>query len=93
VSIPRHTKDALDRYVQHGIPTGGFLYAVLTNNLKESFWRADAENLAAIFDIVSYIYNEIPGACQGSPEKVATWIRTHQEARTRASEAAAAGSE
>lgn len=31
--IPEHTKAALDRYVNDRIPPGGFLTAVLTNDL------------------------------------------------------------
>ena len=72
--IPEHTKGGIDRYVNYHIPTGDFLYAVLTNNLKESFARADDENIKNMFDIVKYCYNEIPSECWGSPEKVKNWL-------------------
>ena len=72
--IPQRIKDSLDRYIIHRIPTGGFLRAVLENNLKESFARADDENLKCMFEIVNYCYNEIPSICWGSPEKVKAWL-------------------
>lgn len=68
------TKETIDNYVKHGIPTGGFMEAVLCNDLKEAIGRADAENLRDIKEIVSYVYWEIPANCHGSPEKVREWI-------------------
>ena len=68
------TKDSLDRYVNGCIPTGDFLRAVLANDLREAFGRADAENIATMFQIVSYCWNEIPGNCWGSYEKVDAWL-------------------
>ncbi len=66
-------KKSLDRYVEHGIPPGGFLEAVLCNNLMEAMGRADIENHDTIFEICQYVYNEMPGNCHGSPEIVAAW--------------------
>lgn len=65
---------SLDRYAAHGTPTGGFLRAVLENDLRESFARADQFNRRNLFDIVRYCWNELPGDCWGSPERVAKWL-------------------
>ena len=73
-NIPDYTREAIDAYVQHRIPVGGFLTAVLTNNLFEAFARADDNNIAAMFDIVRYIYNETPAVCWGSTEAVTKWL-------------------
>ncbi len=73
--IPQRTLDALDRYVNEGTPTGDFLYAVLTNNLMDSFARADEGNRAALFEICQYVYNELPFSCHRSKEKVEAWIK------------------
>jgi len=73
--LPQDTKEAIDRYVDDKIPTGGFLYAVLTNNLFEAIDRADHINLPNLQDICSYIYNFTPTACWGSPEKVKEWLK------------------
>lgn len=72
--IPGTIKQSLDRYIQYHIPTGGFLEAVLSNDLKEAFGRADKENRIALFEIVKYCYNELPSDCWGSPEKVDAWL-------------------
>jgi hypothetical protein len=77
-TIPRRTQDAIDAYVAHGVPPGGFLYAVLTNDLFGATGRADQENRAALLDICRYVYNEIPSACWGSTEKMLAWIAKHE---------------
>lgn len=74
--------DALDRYVKEGIPTGDFLYAVLSNNLMESFGRADDQNRASLFEICSFVYNELPAGCHGSPEKVREWLESFKNKST-----------
>lgn len=76
--IPPHTLASIERYVMKGIPTGDFLYGVLTNDLGKTMWHGDAENLRALPDIWMYVYNRIPAACWGSKEKVAAW---HEERR------------
>ena len=68
------TKEGIDRYAQHHIPTGSFLQAVLSNDLCGAMGQADDENRRDIFEIVSYCYNEIPSDCWGSPEKVQRWL-------------------
>lgn len=75
------TKDTLDRYAQQGIPTGGFLRAVLANDLMEAMGRADPGNRATMFEICSYVYNEIPYNCHGSYKIVDEWIEKHREKR------------
>lgn len=66
--------EALNRYVEHHIETGGFLRAVLENDLMQAFGRADLENRRDMFEICSYVYNELPFNCHGSPEKVQAWL-------------------
>jgi hypothetical protein len=68
MNIPSYTKQSLDNYINHGIAPGGFLTAVLTNDLYSAVGRADSVNREALADIVSYIYNEVPRDCYGSEE-------------------------
>ena len=77
--MKKSTKGAIDRYVNDRIPTGNFLYAVLTNNLKDSFGLADEENMRDLFEIVQYCYWNIPSKCWGSPEKVKVWLNRDSE--------------
>jgi|DEB0MinimDraft_3_1074331.scaffolds.fasta_scaffold01413_7 hypothetical protein len=73
-SIPDNIRGALERYVFQRLQPGGFLTAVLANNLSESVGRADEESRQALFDIVKFIYNELPGNAWGSHSKVKEWI-------------------
>lgn len=73
--IPIKTKQALDRYVAEGCIPGGFLLAVLTNDLMGAVFRADEENLPALPHICRYVYNEIPSSCWGTKEKVYNYTK------------------
>jgi hypothetical protein len=77
-AIPEITRESIDAWVESSRPVGGFLEAVLCNNLRESFARADLHNRAAMFDIVSYLYNECPSACWGSPSRYREWANREQ---------------
>lgn len=74
--IPQRTIDSLTRYLEDGVPTGGFMEAVLSNNLMESFGRADDENREALFEITRYIYNNLPSVCHWSKERYEAWIES-----------------
>lgn len=71
--VPEHTRTGFAWWIVDGLQPGGFLTAVLENNLSQAFARADSINRAAMFQIVSFLYNEAPGPCWGSPEKVREW--------------------
>ena len=73
-------KESLDRYATQRIPPGGFLYAVLTNDLFEAIGRADDNNRFALHSICSYIYNHMPSSCWGSKEIVNEWLYAEKEA-------------
>ncbi len=73
-TLPEHMRDAMRRYIEQGIAPGGFLLAVLTNNLKEAVARADDINRESLVDYVRFLYNEAPSECQGSQQKVQQWI-------------------
>lgn len=79
--VPDHTLAGLDRYVNHGIPPGDFLYCVLTNDLVGAFARADDENYRNLGAIVRYVYNELPSGCWRTPEKIERWIEEKHQAR------------
>lgn len=74
-SIPDYTMEALSRYIYEHIPTGGFLEAVLSNNLSEACGRADENNQRVLPELVAFLYNKAPGNCWGSPARYAAWIK------------------
>ena len=65
---------AIRRYIDHGIPPGSFLTAVIENNLSEAVGRADNENLENLPAFLAYFYNEAPSPCWGSPAKRQAWV-------------------
>lgn len=73
--IPEHTQAALDRYVNSGIMPGGFLTAVLSNDLFGAVAMADSANRLALPEIVAFIYNDVPSAAWGSADKVYSWAQ------------------
>ena len=73
--IPAHTKAELDRYVNRKILPGGFLIAVLSNDLFGAVGRGDSENLAALPDIVRYVYNRMPADSWGSKDQIYRFLK------------------
>ena len=82
--ISPQIKEAIDDYVANRRRHGGFVTAVLENDLMMAFSRADSENRAHLFEIVKYCWNEIPAPCWGSPQAVKAWLagKNDDEART-----------
>jgi hypothetical protein len=70
--------EGVQRYIEHGIPPGGFLMALFSNDLKRTHLKADAENRRAIQKWVEFMLIEMPAQSQGSPEKVREWIRSFE---------------
>ena len=77
--VPGHTLDALRRYVEDRIPTGGFLRAVLSNDLKGAFAQADGTNRAALYEIVMCCTWDIPGIAWGSREAYLQWLKGEEQ--------------
>ena len=72
--IKSDTIEAIRRYVDDKIGPGGFVTAVLENNLKLAVSRADLGNLQALYAIVIFVCNEIPATSWGSEEAVTRWL-------------------
>jgi hypothetical protein len=76
--IPEHTKGSIDRYVEYGYEPGGFVTAVLCNDLFGAINRADNENIVSLRDICLYVYNDIPGNCWGDKTTMRDYIASKQ---------------
>ena len=72
----REAIEGLIRYVNDKIPTGDFLYAVLCNDLTQSFARADWMNTRHMSKIVTYVYTYVPMVAKGNKEKVDEWLKS-----------------
>lgn len=77
--IPEHMQDGLKLYLDEGLEPGGFLYAVLSNNLADAVGRADATNQLLLPNYIRFLYNYAPSACWGSPEKVMSWMAAREK--------------
>lgn len=77
--IPDLTRESLELYVSHGIMPGGFLRALLCNDLFEAYARADAFNIANMYAIVKYVFNKMPRGSWGSADNVRDWVRKFKE--------------
>lgn len=73
-AIPPMTLESLEAYRWQRRPTGGFLRAVLANDLLLATQMADCQNRAAFFDICEYVWMELPTASYGSYEAVEGWL-------------------
>jgi hypothetical protein len=71
--IPERTQAALRRYVEQRLTPGGFLIAVLTNDLMGAISQADSDNIRVLRDICTFVYNHIPSDAWGNGDKVYAW--------------------
>ena len=78
--IPESTRETIDNWVAKGWLPGGFVTAVLQNDLQGAVGRADHHNIAALHSIVAYVYNECPSTCWGSAEKMQAWAKRFEKA-------------
>jgi len=72
--LPEHIRAGFRVYIEEGQLPGGFIQAVLRNDLRESFARADDVNILRMFDIVKFMYNEAPARCWGSQAHIEAWV-------------------
>jgi len=79
--IPERVFNNLKYYISGEEAPGGFLYAVLCNDLFSAVGRADNEMLPLIPLLVHYIHWEAPAICHGSPEHVKAWMNRKTEDR------------
>jgi hypothetical protein len=72
--VPRHLRTGLLEYLSARRPTGDFLKAVLSNDLKDAALRADAFNEQRLVDIVRFLAHCAPATSWGSPAVVEAWL-------------------
>lgn len=69
--LPERLRPGLRGYLLDGHPVGGFLTALIENDLMTAAVKADPESLAALPALARFLYNDTPSSCWGS--------RTHRE--------------
>lgn len=73
IPVP-YMKLGIEQYIEQGLEPGGFLKALIQNDLREAVARADINNSAALADWVRALYSYAPSGCWGSPEAYEQWV-------------------
>lgn len=91
--VPDGIRESLARYVDHGTPLGGFLQAVIANDLVGAASRADRANAGALAAIATVVNSALPITCWGSRRVYNAWINFHLAHRSGNAERLAAAQE
>lgn len=76
--VPAHLRVGLIRYLEEGVPTGGFLEAVLSNDLREAIGRADLQSREGLLALVGWLHMEAPAVSHGSADRYRCWLAAHK---------------
>jgi hypothetical protein len=71
--IPEHLRGGLARHLVHGIRTGGFLEAVLENDLARAVAYGDDKALAGIKPLIVFLENYAPRGAWGPHGSQFNW--------------------
>ena len=71
--IPDYMRQSLAGYILNGHQVGGFLAALLSNDLKKTFNDADDQNALVVGGYMKFLYNQAPAACWGSEKNFVGW--------------------
>ena len=78
--IPEHMQESIRSYIEERLEPGGFLTAVLSNDLTQAVLRADAININRLPNYVQFLYWHVPSESWGSPERVTAWLKEEEAA-------------
>ena len=73
-NIPPGIQGGIKNYLQRRKRPGGFLSAVIRNDLREAFLRADNHSLRELKNIVLWFYWNAPAVSWGSSEAMEEWL-------------------
>lgn len=71
--LPILWRESLRRWVEDGLHPGGFLGAVLANDLLRAVQFGDDEALRDMVTIVRWLANDAPSGCWGSGSITRAW--------------------
>lgn len=75
-TVPAHLHEGLLRYLHDRILPGGFMQAVLCNDLQQAVCRADPVSLAGLRALVEFLQWDCPAEAWGSRDAVLAWTAT-----------------
>ncbi len=71
--VPSRMRGPIERWVREAVVPGHFLRAIITNDLRGAFARADQENGRLIQNYLALFYNDLPSGCWGPSDALANW--------------------
>ncbi len=77
-----YTDESIENYLMYGYEPGGFVYAVLTNNLFLAASRADHWNRERLADVAKTVFHNMPDGSFGSSQTIADWIKDKDNRRS-----------
>lgn len=78
-SLPDYMQSGVQDYIEHGYEPGGFLTAVICNDLKGAVGKADLTNQRELVNWVQFFYNKAPMGCWGSRTKMEAWMEARRD--------------
>lgn len=76
--VPDYMVDGFIRWLDKGIYPGGFLRAVLENDLASATAHADSLNIHLLRNYAGFLYGYMPPDSWGSAAKVLAWHEAKQ---------------
>ena len=72
--IPEYMRRGMKLYLEYGEQPGGFLTAVLANDLHFAVKKADVNNRFHLLQYIDFFLGELPDRAWGSYENVYYWM-------------------
>lgn len=82
LDIPQHTQDALENYFLRGWSPGGFVTAVLANDLMRACTSCDPQNRESLVDIAKWVHHRAPTGSWGNYATVTAWLNDVDQRQT-----------
>ena len=74
-------QEAIFNYLVYGWEPGGFLTAVMANDLLRAATVADVENVKRLAHVARFVVYALPHGCYGNYDQVKSWCRLTDEER------------
>lgn len=81
-AVHDYNQEAFENYLIHGLRPGGFVTAVLANDLFQAAGRADFVNREHLASVASWVYQNCPAQSFGSYQAVEDWCEDRDGRRT-----------
>lgn len=84
-TVPAHLHEGIRRWVDDGIVPGGFLQAVICNDLYIATSVSGYSSESKLPEIVRFFVWCVPAACWGSPDALKSWPKVLHDMHAEAS--------